>query len=441
MRLFTKHIFLFIFILQGLFVKSQQQWLVISGRVLTADSNTPVEKAAVKLPGSYYSTETNKKGIFLLKVPARNHYRVMFSHVSFESYVKEVQNSGKDTIDLTVTLKIKTHLLKEVDVLSINKPETMVGKPAFSIYDFDFIEDKFLLLTAVNSLKKAQVKVSDYEGNISASFDIPKSAGEALYFFSDYEGYTDLVCTDSVFRLDLFGSDLLVSPIRKSDFEKYLVPVSDTAFGNYYTSDQWEKYPAFNHYAIKLSDTIAKVLKYITNKDLMDMYNFEYYFLPPAMQMQARRLAGEYKADHHVIAALMSGFTESMYYEPLYAPLFILKDTVCIFNHYNNSLYHFDKENRMIDSVPINYHHPKNWRHWKRKLLVDEAENAVYAFFSKDEHHYFKKIDFQTGKELLTYKLQNYSGRKIKIKDGYAYYVYKPVESLQEYYLYRERIK
>src|SRR5690606_36945233 len=160
--------------------------------------------------------------------------------------------------------------------------------------------DEFLLLTAESSLKKAQVKVSDYEGNISASFDVPKAAGEALYFFHDYEGYTDLVCKDSVFRLELAGTSLVVMPVRKKDFEKYILPVTDTAFGNFYSNAQWDKYPSFNHYAIKPGDTPAKVLKNIVNKDLMDMYNFEYYFLPPAMQMQARRLSYEYKADYHV---------------------------------------------------------------------------------------------------------------------------------------------
>ncbi|MBL7933585.1 MAG: carboxypeptidase-like regulatory domain-containing protein [Bacteroidia bacterium] len=424
----------------SLFFKSQQERRVISGVVLTSDSNLPVQNVVVKLAGTYYSTASDNKGSFTLKVPPRARYRLIFSHISFESCVKYLDSTALDTTTIIVKLKTKTRLLTGVDVLATNKPETLVGKPTFSIYDFDFIEDKFLLLTAVNSLKNAQVKVSDYDGNISASFDVPKSAGEALYFFSDYEGYTDLVCKDSIFRIDLFGNELMIIPIRKKDFEKYLLPVTDKAFGKYYSDDQWEKYPSFNHYAIEIGDTTAKILKNITNKDLMDMYNFEYYFLPPAMQMQARRLAEEYKADYHVVAALMSGFTETMFYEPLYAPLFILKDTICIFNHYNNSLYHFDRENKLIDSVSINYHHPKNWRHWKRKLLVDESEQAVYAFFSRDEHHYFKKIDFQTGKELFTYKLQNYSGRRIKIKDGYAYYVYKPATSLQEYYLYRERI-
>ncbi len=159
------------------------------------------------------------------------------------------------------------------------------------------------------------------------------------------------------------------------------------------------------------------------------------------MQLEARRLADYYKTDVHIVAALMSGFTQSMFYEPLYAPLFIINDTICIFNHHNDYLYHYGKDNNLLDSVKINYHHPKNWREWKKKLFVDEAQNKVYAFFSKDEHHYIKQIDFRTGQAVLTYKLKNHSAEKLKIKDGYVYYVYRPFGSMQERYLYREKIE
>jgi hypothetical protein len=136
----------------------------------------------------------------------------------------------------------------------------------------------------------------------------------------------------------------------------------------------------------------------------------------------------------------MSGFTRSMYYEPLYAPLFVMKDTICIFDHHSDFLFHYTKNNQLIDSVAINYHHPDKWKEWKRKLLVDDEEAAVYAYFSKDGHHYLKKINYQSGKITLTYHLQNHSADKLKIRGGYVYYIYRPFGSTQEKFLYRERI-
>jgi hypothetical protein len=137
----------------------------------------------------------------------------------------------------------------------------------------------------------------------------------------------------------------------------------------------------------------------------------------------------------------MSGFTKSIYITPLYAPLFIVNDTICIFNHYTGQLYHYDTQQKLLDSVPINYHHPKNWKEWKKKIFADEFENKIYALYSKDGRQYLKEIDFRTGIIKNTYKLQNHSAEKIKIREGWAYYIYRPFESTQQKFLYREKIR
>jgi hypothetical protein len=234
---------------------------------------------------------------------------------------------------------------------------------------------------------------------------------------------------------------MLVSTIPQKDFVKYILPVADTLKQTYYYQDQWLHYPQFNYYHLKNSDSVSSVLKTVSNEDLMKLYNLEYYYLKSGQQLEARRAAAYYKTDVHIIAAMMSGFTNSMFYEPLYAPLFILKDTVCIFNHHNNYLYHYSNSSQLIDSVKINYHHPKNWKEWKRQLIVDKKENKVYAFFSKDGHHYLKNIDHRTGNIVSQYNLKHHSAERIKIRDGYIYYVYRPFGSTQERFLYRERIE
>jgi len=420
---------------------SQNDLVFIKGKVTKENTNLPLENVAIKNSGSANGTITNKNGYFEIKLTRTSLIKLHFSHLSFYPYVKEIRSSGKDTINVSITLKEKPNLLDTISVFASHKPETLVGKPNYSIYDFDFYEDKLILLTSEKSLNKAQIRCSDYNGNIICSLPLPKDAGTANGFFHDYEGYTDLICSDTIFRLDLINKEFIIMPINRNDFSKYLKPISDSANGSYYHSDQWEKFPLFNYYFLRKNDTLNHVLSTVSNPELMKIYNMEYYYLPPSAQLEARRLAVEYKTDKRIIAALMSGFTQSMFYEPLYAPLFVLNDTVCIFNHYTDHIYHFDRRNKIIDSVKIDYHHPKNWREWKKQLYVDEFQNKVYAFFSKNGHHYLKQINYQTGKEVMTYKLKHQSADKIKIKDGYVYYVYRPFESTQEKFLYRERIE
>ena len=100
-----------------------------------------------------------------------------------------------------------------------------------------------------------------------------------------------------------------------------------------------------------------------------------------------------------------------------------------------------NKNGIKIDSVSINYNHPKNWKEWKNKMLKDDIENLIYAVYEKNGHKYIKRISTQTGKEQGKYSLQFHSADKLKIHDGYAYYIYRPFESTQEKFFYREFIK
>lgn len=336
--------------------------------------------------------------------------------------------------------KAREQFLDTVPVFAVQKPETLVAKPFYSIFDFDFADDKLILLTAEHSLKSARVELSDYSGKIFASFQVPRSAGAALRLFHDFEGYTDLVCQDSVFCVDVMNNQLLVSTIPLKTYKNYLLRVEDTLNLNTYFQDRIDIYPQFSYYFVNHYARERELLATVCNQDLLKLYNMEYYFLSPGDQLAARRLAALYNADVHLVAAMMSGFTRSLFYEPLYAPLFILNDTICLFNHHADRLYHYSSDNRLIDSVKISYHHPKKWREWKKQLFVDKAEGRVYAFFSRDGHHYLKRINHRTGLVENEYKLKHHSAERIKIRDGYVYYVYRPFDSTQERFLYRERI-
>ncbi len=436
-----KHIVILLFVLNFQFMHSQEEKILITGKILESISGKGIEAVSINISNSPYSTRTDKNGEFSLAAPKKAVYKLVISHLAYQGIVKELKTKRSDTLHVTVALLQKETVLNDVAVYATHKPETLVGKTNYSIFDFDFYEDKLILLTSQNSLSKAKIQLSNYEGKIISSFDIPKQAGEAKHFFHDYEGYTDVICQDSIFRLDVLNTELIVQAIRQKDFNTYIEPIADSANSNFYFHDNWTKYPLFNYYYLKNNDSLNHLLSTITNSDLMKLYNLEYYYLPSRMQLEARRIAQHYKTDKRIIAALMSGFTQSMFYEPLYAPIFILKDTICIFNHHNDFLYHYNTQNHLIDSVPISYHHPKNWREWKKQLFVDEVANKVYAFFSKDGHHYLKQIDHQNGKEINTYKLKHHSAEKIKIKDGYVYYVYRPFDSTQERFLYREKIE
>lgn len=416
------------------------QTCVIKGKVTTQFGKV-IDLVAIKLD-HYNAAFTNIYGEFELKLKKDIYYTLNTYHLAYESYVTQLNTSNKDTIEVLIKLKERTNYLDTIAVFASHKPETLVGKPNYGVYDFDFYEDKLILLTAKRSLEHAEIKLTDYTGKEFMSYAIPKEAGEAQKLMHDHMGYTNLLCKDSIFSIEIINQLFVTYGVSKKEFEQSIKPVNDTANGNLYFNDQNINYPMFNYFYLHHSKPqLHNRLYTVINKDLMELYNWEYYYLPPRGQLEARKIAQEYKVDKKVVAAMMSGFTKSLFYEPLYAPLFIINDTISLFDHQTDQILHFDKENNLIDSVKISYHHPKKWRTWKKQVYLDDTENKVYALFKNGANVFIKRINHVNGKIEGVHKFVNITADRIKIKDGYAYYIYRPFESTQEKFLYREVIQ
>jgi hypothetical protein len=224
-------------------------------------------------------------------------------------------------------------------------------------------------------------------------------------------------------------------------FKSKIVPCIDTIEQDIYFSDYSRDYPEFTYYAYNTADSSVHPFKTVTNAELLRDYNMEYYFMKPKEKVLAKNLAEHYHIDFHRVAVMMTGLTSSIFYEPLYAPLFIISDTVVVFDHYSNSIISYNKRYEMIDSVSITYNHPKNWREWKHEIIVDKDNHKVYALYQKNGFYYLKQIDRRTGKIVGSFKLLNQYTEHIRVKNDYVYYVYRPFESLQEQFVYKELIR
>jgi hypothetical protein len=403
--------------------------------------NKAVSGAGVRLLNSNYGIQTDPKGKFTLSFPHKQHLSVLIEHISFEKKVREIDvKDNTDSVFLEIELKNKDVDLAPVTITSRPKPDTLVYSGKFSIYDFGFYEDKYILLTAEKGLDKAEIRLADQNGKVLCTTKIPQEAGMAKELFHDYMGFTNVICEYSIYRINVFNDKFVIFSLRPEDFNAFIKPVIDTVNNKFIFSDHWKEYPLFKYYSYDQYDKTKNELITISNQDLLSMYNMEYYYMKPRERLEAREAAEIYKIDKKIAAALMTGFTKSLYYDPLYAPLFILKDTICVFDHYRDMLFHFDRQGKKIDSVAISYNHPKNWREWKRLMLKDDIENSIYAVYDKNGHKYLKLIDHQNGKDKGKYKLIFHSADKVKVRDGYVYYVYRPFESTQEKFLYRERI-
>ena len=343
------------------------------------------------------------------------------------------------TLLLSINLKAqKVYDLKSVSVSPHSIADTVFGTWKFSVADYEFQDNKLLLLTYEKNLEHAKVILTDVSQKILSSFEIPD---EAIKLYKDYQGYTNVICTKNIYRITIINNVIHLASLPADDYKRHIMPCVDTIEKDIYFSNYDRDYPEFTYYAYNTSKEAVNPFKTVCDKEQLQGYNMEYYFLKPKEKLLARQLADEYKVDKHRIAVMMTGLTNSYFYTPLYAPLFIINDTVCIFDHCSNAILKYDKSQHLLDSISIDYNHPQNWREWKHQLIVDKETNKVYAVYQKNGFYYLKNIDMKTGKIVSSFKLSNQYVNKLKVKNNEVYYVYSPFESMQEQFIYKEVIR
>ena len=418
-----------------------QKTITIRGNISESSGIKPLNKVSIQMLNSNYGTKSDQNGNFELNLPRLPHISLVFKCLGYKTQIKEIDTETyEENKVLHILLKSDSFNLETVNINANPRPDTIYGTPKYSISDFNFYENKFLILTFTKNMSHTFIRLISEEQKEISMVEVPKTGGEAQEFYQDYMGYTNLICKDSIYRIIIQKDMIKLYPLPVKDFNALVKPVIDTINHHLYFSNYSSDFPLFDYFQYNQKDSTYYSFTSIENKELMDLYRFEYYFLKPNEKLLARQLADEYKIDKHKAAAMMTGFTKSMYYTPLFAPLFVISDTIHVFDHYKNLLFHFDAKGNKLDSVDISYHHPKKWNDWKNHMVKDITEGNVFAIYSRDGRKYLKRINFRNGKDEGTYKVIHYSADKIKVKDNYIYYVYRPYESTQEKFLYREKI-
>jgi hypothetical protein len=73
-------------------------------------------------------------------------------------------------------------------------------------------------------------------------------------------------------------------------------------------------------------------------------------------------------------------------------------------------------------------------------MIQDKETGAFYGVFETNGYSYLGLIDVTSGKIINKVKLAFKYVDKIRVNNNFAYYVYRPFESTQKKYLYKEQL-
>lgn len=428
---------LFLWMLSDAFAQNDSTFLQL--RIIDRDHQEQIQNVRITLSGagkSYFKTSDIDGSVGLYVSPGL--YSIGLSHpvYSSESYSKKIIKADTVRFELMMS-PIKTQNIKEVVVKAPGIPDTVFQSRRLSVADFEVLHNGDLVLLAYPKQLKKGSELLLYNGQeVVNSFTVPGTAEDLV---RDYRGNAHVVCKENVFGVHVMKDKIGIATLEKEYFLKYVAPILDTNHTKMYFSNFSSVYPAFSYFIYDQLDSTYKKICNIKDDLMMELYRAEYKWVDVRTKLWAKEKEHETGIDAEVWVGA-TYFTQSIFYKELYAPLFHRNDSVYVFDFYKDRLLTYNALGDLIDSVEIYHHYQPKSTGWKKELIQDPVTGEVYAVYDRSGYTYLGKIDLLTGEIKEKVKLEFRYIDKISIHNNFVYYVYRPFESVQKKFLYKERL-
>lgn len=434
-------ILFFFFVFIGSVIYSQEVVVVIE--VTDKKYFDPIQNVNVNVSvkDSIVNYTTNTKGLFAFKVNKGEEMQLRFSHHSYLGFSINKKISQKikgDTLFLSYQMEfIRTQSLIGTVIKPPGVPEVVFKSSQIHVADFEIQNDgNLVLLTYPKRLKKGSSLMFMSGSDIISSFQVPDVSKELI---RDYRGNTHIVCEQNVYGVNVGKSEIGITILPKDYFFKYIAPIVDTAQTKMFFSTFNPDYPAFEYFSYDQKDSTYSKIMEIEDELMMELYRSEYKWVDVRTKLWAKTKELNTGVDAEIWVGA-NFFTQSIYYKELYAPLFYKNDSVFVFDYYKDKLFTYDVAGEVLDSVEIFHHYDPRSTGWQKNLIQDRATGEVYAVYDRSGYSYIGHIDLKTGEINEQIKLNYRYVDKIEIYNNSVYYIYRPFESAQKKYLYKERM-
>ncbi len=425
-------------------VHALSQNVVIEGKLTDLDGHPIANARAYFDKNQDQKVFSDKKGKFYINYTIGTYDSLKIEHVSYTDLSVFISKKNErriynDTIYLKLVMQDQT--LATIDVVvTTQKPDTLFGTQDYSVEDFEFDKNgNLVLLTYEKNLQSGSIlKLVGVDNKILDNFYVPE---EALELQQDFRNNIHLITDEKVYLILIESQQFHVYLEDRDYYFRYVAPVIDTIGSNIYFSNYSTVYPAFDYFEFNRDDSAYTNLLKIEDQLMMELYRSEFKYVDVRTKIWAHQKQLETGIDKEIwVGATV--FTNSVYYTPLYAPLFkVGQDSLVIFDHYTDQLFLYRPGLGKVDSVSISYHKDARNSGWEQPLIQDEKNGKVYAMFTRSGYTYLYEIDLKTGAIKKSFKLYFKYIERIKIVNDEVYYIYRPFETIQKKYIYREKLK
>ncbi|MBL7951506.1 MAG: carboxypeptidase-like regulatory domain-containing protein [Flavobacteriales bacterium] len=421
---------------------------LVRGMVVDAETDRALHDAHVTVVGADLGTASTADGAFALQLP---HDVPSVLRISLVGYATQERLVSRNMVQSGDVLRIRlVRQAIELPALTIQRagPEVVYQREDLHVGDYFTNDEGLWVLT----YEKPQLWHRENEAGKQVYRDgrlhllntdfvelcsvrLPSDVGR-LRHDASYRAIVEGM--DKAWVASHEHDEVRLQEISMKVLKENVLPWTDSIPGRLLGNNLDETFPAFEHFAYDPQSEETKAICAVQDDHLMELFRSQYKYMSGADKVTAMDLAIETGIDAEIIAGYMTQFHKDIYFDPPYAPLFVVKDTLCVFDHYTERIRKFLPDLSEVDAVPMKHHREKTWR---TRLLQDRSDGIVYALFARNLHTWLRSVDVNTGELGPMRALDHPFPEEVQVHGGHAYFIYRPFGSLQHRTLYRQAIR
>lgn len=421
--------------------------VMVRGKVLDAATGGALGAAHVRLMGTDQGTVTLNDGSFTLPLPGSGPNELVITSIGYVPLHHRLVEHDLEHGGLVLRMHRQVVELPGVTI-ERPTPEVVYQRTDLHVGDHFINDDGVWVLTYERPrlwhpeseagrqvYREARLHLLDTTFIERCSVRLPS---EVVRLRHDHAQRIIVEGVRIAWSVSVHGDELYLQEMALTTLQDQVLPWTDSIRGQLLGSNHSMTYPAFEHIAYDAGTQGTHPICAVEDRWMMELFRSQYKYMSGPDKVIAMDLELETGIDREIIAGYMTQFHRDLYFEPPYAPLFVVNDTLCVFDHYQERIRRFLPDRTALDEIPITYQRERNWR---TRLLQDPMDGSVYALFARLQHTWVRPIEISAGRLGAIRQLEHPYPEDIQIHGGHAYYIHRPYGSLQRRTLYRQPIR
>lgn len=382
---------------------SAQSPIVIKGIIVDAKTNVPLEKVNIFNQTSVTGTSSELDGTFEITIEDLPTVFI-FSYIGYENFLFNIEE--KPTEPITIRLQRSTFGLPEIEVTDQPIIEELTKK-SYTVKDFILDKNKILILTFPGTFSGNKLIFKDWDGTVLDELKLEKERVQSMH--RSCLGNIHMLGKKNGFEISLVNDQIqIISKYPLRQFEKLIEPCVTATDDFLY----WQEYGAKDQlltYTI-ISKEEKDIIKKIRIVDGQNLSRSKDDFV----------LADAVATKFNKATWIERQSWNQLMYKPLFSPLHIYQNELCLFNHTNGYLEFFTFTGENLRYIPITYHQSKKW---EKRILFDKKYNKAYTVYDTKKGKAIYEINLNEGSVLPIVFFDAEFIEKMEVYDGHLFYL------------------